>query len=203
MGAADYWTQRYESQEGAEHHSRQNDQISRDFLRHARMRKPFADALSLTPIIEIGCGTGELAALVKALYQTDAYYATDFSRAAIREAQRRHAEINFWIFDVLKDKPFQAFSLAISSNTLEHFIDPWKVIDRMFKLAPLVMLLVPYQQPITDHYESEGGAGHVVEFTEESFDPYVLIDSFTFETRGWQHSSAGEKPLQLAVLLEA
>lgn len=201
MIAADYWKERYATAENLEHHSNQSLQISRDFLREARQRKPFAEALSLDHIIEIGCGTGELAHLVRSTYNTDVYYATDFSKTAVQAAQKRFISVNFWQFDILKDKPFKKFDLAISSNCLEHFSHPHAVIEKMFALAPKIILLVPYKQPVTDGYETEGGAGHAYEFDEGTFTPYTTEDFFTFQTHGWQHSSVGEIPLQLAVLI--
>lgn len=201
--AADYWASRYTDPKGAEHHSKQNTLISADLLKHAAARKEFVAALGSERIIEIGCGTGELAAQIAATYATPVYYATDFSRAAIAAAKARHDHVNFWVFDVLRDRPFARFDLLISSNTLEHFSSPRDVIERMLQIAPLVMLAIPYKQPVTDSYEAEGGAGHAVELNLATFDPYTIIDYFVFRTVGWQYSSGGELPQQLAVLIRA
>lgn len=200
MSAA-YWEAQYTDKTEIEHHSKQNLRIATDFCGHVRQRKPFADALSSREIIEIGCGTGEFSVVVRMAYNTEVYYATDFSPSVVGVAQTRYPTVNFWKFDILKDEPFRQFDVAVSSNTLEHFSDPHTVIRRMFALAPLLIILVPYQQPVTDGYDAEGGAGHVFMFNEETFSPYTTLDSFTFETRGWSYSSDGETPLQLAVLL--
>ena len=50
-------------------------------------------------------------------------------------------------------------------------------------------------------YSMEGGAGHVYMFDESSFKDYQVLSWFTFSTSGWQWSSRGERPLQLAVLV--
>lgn len=196
-----YWEMRYTDHDSIEHHSRQNLRIATDFCSHARSRKIFADALSCESIIEIGCGTGELSVMVKAMYSTSVYYATDFCVPVVKVANDRYPAVNFWKYDILKDDPFRRFDLAISSNTLEHFADPYTVITRMFDLAPTLLFLVPYEQPVTDGYDAEGGAGHVFKFSEKTFSQYTIRDSFTFETRGWNYSSEGEIPLQLAVLI--
>lgn len=198
-----YWKERFTSREGVMHHGQQNMQISRDFLLHARTRGLFANALSSDRIIEIGCGTGEMSALIKGRYGTRLLYATDFSRAAVDAAQKRHPEVNYWVFDVLNDPPCGQFDVAIASNVLEHFTQPYAVIDRMLTLAPLVIVLIPYKQPVRDGYVDEGGAGHVFKFSKKTFKPYRVIDSFLFDTDGWQHRSGNETPKQLAVLLSA
>lgn len=201
MSAVAYWDRRYSDPEGIKHHSNQNLRIATDFCSYARHNKAFFDALSSEEIVEIGCGTGELAMMIKSVYNTCTYYATDFSPAAVKTAQSRWPSVNYWKFDVLKDRPFRSFDLAIASNTLEHFTEPHEAIKKMLQLAPKAIIIVPYRQPVTDGYDEEGGPGHVFEFAEESFDDYQVHASFTFETRGWDFSSAGEVPLQLAVLI--
>lgn len=201
--AGDYWSVRYTDPEGIKHHRNQNLTITRDFVRACQFRKPFTDALAQRSIIEVGCGTGEMAAYLKRLYNTRIYYATDMSRDAVKTAQERFPQVNFWVYDVLRDPPPIYCFLCLSSNTLEHFTNPSEVIEKMFELGKQLLLLVPYAQPTTDDFDHEGGAGHVSTFTEETFADYNVVDMFTFETKGWAHSSAGEKPMQFAVLINA
>jgi hypothetical protein len=72
----------------------------------------------------------------------------------------------------------------------------------MLCIADNLIILVPYNQPLTDGYECEGGAGHVFHFKDDSFINYDVIEWYTFSTNGWQHSSGGETPLQLCVWLK-
>lgn len=198
-----YWNERFSLQEGIVHHSTQNLTISKDFLIGARTKSAFGDALSSHKIIEVGCGTGELSVLIRHIYKTRLMYATDFSREAVKTAQSRHVGVNFWVYDVLNDPPCGEFDLAIASNVIEHFRNPYAVVDKMLILAPLVIVLIPYRQPVMDGYDDEGGAGHVYEFSKKTFKRYHVVDSFIFNTEGWQHRSGKEKPQQLAVLLSA
>lgn len=207
--AAIYWNSRYGSPDGVTHHSRQNRLISVDFL-DVLDRREGIDGLSFQMrrllsgnVIEIGCGTGELAAEIADRYLPRLMFATDFSENAVRQARDLHPGVRFEKFDILNHWPtlLGGFDVAISSNTLEHFRDPHLVIDRMLTLAPRAILLVPYRQPVTDSYETEGGAGHAVTFTLKTFKPYRVLDHFTFVTHGWQHRAKRETPRQLAILL--
>lgn len=197
-----YWAMRYGDTAGANHHSRQNAQISKDFLREVLTHRHFVTALGQSSIIEIGCGTGELSVMINHFYRTSVLWPTDFSREAVKEATARHATCFFRKFDILNDEISNSFDLALASNVLEHFRDYEAIVEKMFVLAPQVMLLVPYRQMGLDGYDMEGGAGHAVSLTRASFSRWHTVDSFLFKTLGWQHSGRKEEPQQLAILLD-
>ena len=207
MNAAEpYWNQRFT--EGQNHHSQQNREISTDFL--AKIHPDFDTELGMAKrIIEFGCGTGELSRMIHEKYDVDVL-GTDFSPRAITYAQENHRShrLDYRVLDVLTDEIPNSigavnYGLAICSNVVEHFRDPYVFIDKILDVCPRLILLVPFNQPCTDGYENEGGAGHVFQFTLESFSRYKIISYYTFSSSGWQHSSAGETPLQLSILLEA
>ena len=198
-----YWDGRY--QVGAKHHATQNAQISGDLLLAVHDKPRIHSALQrANRIIEIGCGAGDLTHLIGCLYRRKGklVIGTDLSAVAVLLARRRYPH-DFWEqLDILNDSLANyVFDLAVCSNTLEHFRDPHAAIERMFELAPTQLLVVPLNQPCTDGYEHEGGAGHVFTFTRATFKRYHLVESCLFTTKGWQHSSKGEKPRQLAVLI--
>ncbi len=203
--ARDYWASRFSDPEGVKHHADQNQTIAKDFLAWARIRKPFATALSADSVLEIGCGTGDLAWQIDRVYSPRVLRATDLSPEAVKAARERYPSLLFAEFDILTDWPsvYSGFSTVVASNVLEHFKNPWLVLDRMLEIGEQALVLVPYRQPLSDAYDAEGGAGHVRSLSRASFANYRLVDSFTFKTRGWQHSVNGEEPLQLAALLEA
>ncbi len=198
--AADYWATRFTDPQAIAHHVRQNQQISQDFYLHSRNRWQFRRALSQSSIIEIGCGSGDFAQIIGRYYQPQNFVSTDFSAEAVIAASERLPHLNFRQHDILTDPIFGHFDLAVASNVLEHFKHPHAVIEKMLKFAPQALAIVPYGQPLGDGYEGEGGAGHVYTFRSSTFDHYFIHDRFLFETEGWQHSTAGERPRQLAVL---
>lgn len=200
MSAVEYWDQRYSLPEGIEHHARQNEQIARDFSRQVQARITFRSEINEKSAIEIGCGTGDLTALLADVHYTGCE-GTDLSGLAIEIARIRFPHLVFNQYDILRDRTPGKYEVAIASNVIEHFKNPRRVIDKMFKLAPTVVLVAPYNQPIVDGYDTEGGAGHVSTITYGTFSPYHLVSGFLFRTSGWQTSSAGEVPTQIAVVL--
>ena len=101
----------------------------------------------------------------------------------------------------MNDSATDVYDLAVCSNILEHFRQPHIIISKILQMCKCLIILVPYNQPSVDGYDNEGGPGHVFQFTDSSFDQYQMIDSFIFQTNGWQHSSRGETPLQIAVAI--
>lgn len=195
-----YWNKRYEK--FSHNHSLQNKIISKDFLKFCT--KEFNDVFSESKsIIEIGCGTGEMCELIHKEFSIEKMLGLDVSPKAAEHSNKNIKNASFECFDCSKNmSAYKGFDLSISSNTLEHFKNPGLVIKNMMKISKYSMIIVPYNQPLTDGYDGEGGAGHVFRFTKKSFDKYPMINSFIFFTAGWVYSSEEEDPLQLAVLLK-
>lgn len=207
--AETYWAERYGHKMGVEHHSKQNADITEDFMLRLKYldvadsgAKIAHEIRAAKKIIEVGCGTGELSAALKKRCKCEVV-GTDLSQHAVLAARDKHPGMRFETLNILTDnlEKFGKFDLAVSSNTLEHFKNPYAVIERMFFLSSRLLFVVPYNQPLADGYEDEGGAGHVFRFTKRTFSRYKVLDEFMFETKGWQHSSKGEKPMQYAALI--
>jgi len=209
--AKTYWASRYGHAQGVAHHSRQNDQITTDFFRNLKylgeQDKGYVIGRTLRRarrVIEIGCGTGEMSAAV-ANFRRGVVLGTDLSPEAVVEAAQRYPQASFQVLDIQNDDlgHLNGYNLAVCSNVLEHFKNPHPIIDRMLQIADTCLILVPYNQPLSDGYDSEGGAGHVYTFTRSTFTKhYKVLDGFLFKTEGWQHSTNGENPRQYAVLVE-
>lgn len=198
--ATDYWDGRYTLAEGIIHHAQQNEQIARDLISAIQKRPALYDAIAEKLVIEIGCGTGDLSALL-----TDRLYCqvhgTDLSGFGVEIARIRFPYVAFDQFDILNDKledGYKQYDVAVASNVIEHFKDPYSIIEKMFSLAPKVLIVAPFNQPIMDGYESEGGAGHVSCINNSTFDPYKREYVFTFQTDGW---SCAESSHQIAALI--
>jgi SAM-dependent methyltransferase len=157
-------------------------------------------------ILEFGCGTGhacvELADINKSERKV---VGVEISKTAVDIAEKCHRtnpRVSILNKDILTDdlgKKF-GFGLVFSSNTIEHFMNPWIVVDRLFYFAPKVLLLLPYDEKnLTDGYGGEGGAGHVYSFNENSFSDYKVLEWFTFFSHEWL---IGEDPKQMAILIE-
>lgn len=195
--ASGYWDHRYTLAEGIIHHAKQNEQLAHDLVHELRKRRTFYDAISEKLVIEIGCGTGDLSSvLTDTLYC--AVHGTDLSAFGVEIAHIRFPHLLFTQYDILRDPPPGAYELAIASNVIEHFKDPHSVIKKMFNLAPRVVIVAPFNQGLTDQYDSEGGAGHVSCINHATLSPYKIEHSFTFKSDGW---SCAESSHQIAALI--
>jgi SAM-dependent methyltransferase len=187
------------------HHSHQNKLISLDFLKAIKKRKLFLDQIkNSNSILELACGTGELSHFINQKYNTQKIIGLEISESAVKIADFLYSNNNLSFVKINpEDKlnEFGKFDTVICSQLLEHFSKPDIMIEKMFEVAPVVIAIIPYDQPIIDTYTEEGGGGHVYRFTEDSFKLYKIIDSVIFETLGWDYSSKGETPKQLAVLI--
>jgi len=168
-----------------------------NFINHLR---------TIKSALEIGCGRGEMTIRLSRFFNIP-ILGSDISPIGIALAIRANAiektKAYFRVFDCNKElAPLGAFDLAIISNTLEHFKEPFKIIDNTLKTCKGCLIIVPYNQPLNDGYDAEGGAGHVYTFTEKSFKKYKVLAHMKFKSNGWQHSSCGEPALQLAILLK-
>lgn len=72
----------------------------------------------------------------------------DFSASAIENARHAYPDHDFHCFDIMKSrKKLEQYDIVFSSNTLEHFHKPWKVLDRLKTMARKhIVLLLPYQE---------------------------------------------------------
>ena len=114
------------------------------------------DALTLA---DWGCaqgdGTDVWAAYVSAVQITG----VDFSRVAVEQARQRYPTIAFVSDDWLAtDSRNQiAFDIVFSSNTLEHFHEPYKVLETISQKArKAIVLALPFQEMerIGEHFFS-------------------------------------------------
>lgn len=71
----------------------------------------------------------------------------DFSATAIERARQSYGDVKFSHENLLEAPSRPSFDVIFSSNTLEHFPDPWAVFDKISAYASrYVALLVPYRE---------------------------------------------------------
>ncbi|WP_454873268.1 glycosyltransferase [Paraburkholderia xenovorans] len=111
----------------------------------------------------------------------------DFSRSAIEAAQQRYGRIRF-LQENLLDKPMRPrFDVLFSSNTLEHFANPWEVFEQVAEYAArFVVLLLPYRE-VARHAE------HEVSFDSRNIPvapnpAWSLVYHSVVDTRRWEPS---------------
>ena len=202
MNAKSFWEEEYKR--NLTHHVNQNSVIARDFLKSLDFTPGFLPVFKNSKsLIEIGCGSGDMCYLAKQTYNYENVLGLDLSENVLVGAKKKYPEINFIVCDVKDDdlRRLGIYDICLSSNVLEHFRDPYHVIDRSLEICKFFVAIVPYRQP-EDIEPIDGAGGHISSFSEESFRRYNILDGFIFKTAGWVHSAKGEDPRQLAVLLK-
>jgi GT2 family glycosyltransferase/glycosyltransferase involved in cell wall biosynthesis len=106
-----------------------------------------------------GCALGDGTDHMGKLFAGIALTGIDFSHVAIEQAQARYPHLDFVAEDWVDQDaaPGKSFDVVFSSNTLEHFHQPWEVVTKVAAHATrAVAMLVPYQEahPIEEHYAS-------------------------------------------------
>jgi glycosyltransferase involved in cell wall biosynthesis/SAM-dependent methyltransferase len=132
---------------------------------------------SLT-VCDWGCAEGDGADVLARTWGVP-ITGVDFSQKAIDKARQYYPHLSFRTEDWLSAEPSpeQMFDIVFSSNTLEHFSDPWSVLASVARRARhLLALLLPYR-------EFDRIDGHL--FTFDATNIQARLDD------GWQllHSS--------------
>lgn len=201
--AQECWDARYSNAANLPELQEQGQQLARDFFMQGIMHRHFQEVLMKTKsLLEIGCGTGELAHLAKQMFKYDKIVATDCSKVAVAYASNTYgADAKFNVHDARRPFKYQNFDLAIACNVLQLFKKPFLLLDNMLAASKHCIVIVPYMQPVTDGYNDEGGLGHVFSFTDATFEQYNVISQLHYISKGWQHSAKGEPPIMVAVLM--
>lgn len=94
-----------------------------------------------------GCAFGDGTKILKQQLQIQDVVGIDISENAIETAKKKYPDIYFKAADFISDSQEQAFDIIFSSNTLEHFEDPWKTINTLSRLAKKhLIILIPFEE---------------------------------------------------------
>jgi SAM-dependent methyltransferase len=103
-------------------------------------------------VCDWGCALGEGTALLARGLGTTVK-GVDFSAAAIEKAKAQYPGLAFLCEDWLAADVGDVYDLVFSSNTLEHFEQPWSVFARLARHARRhVVLLLPFREPADSRY---------------------------------------------------
>jgi SAM-dependent methyltransferase len=103
-------------------------------------------------VCDWGCALGEGTALLARGLGTRVT-GVDFSATAIDKAKTEHPGLAFVCEDWLAQDVGDVYDLVFSSNTLEHFEQPWRVFARLAQHARChVVLLLPFREPVESRY---------------------------------------------------
>ena len=141
-------------------------------------------------VCDLGAGNGIGTSILSETYLNSTFVGIDISQEGIMYANKQYFSQNckFLVRDIMNEN-IGNYDLIISSNTLEHFRDPARVIEKLTEVnANHLVLLLPYQ-------EKEKIKEHFVTFDESNIpvilnSKYVLnsfkiIDASNYENSCW------------------
>lgn len=99
-------------------------------------------------ICDWGCAEGDGTDVLASLFGTDKITGVDFSAVAIEKALTRYPYLQFHAADWLDDThETNRYDIVFSSNTLEHFHNPYSVLDKISRHAGKILILaLPYRE---------------------------------------------------------
>ncbi|MBI1384597.1 MAG: methyltransferase domain-containing protein [Rhizobiales bacterium] len=101
-------------------------------------RRDFIMALERNPearILEVGCGSGETAAIAFEMERCGSYIGIELDPAAAERARRFIPDVRVGNVETMAiDIPAASLDAVILSEVLEHLVDPWCVVARLAEL---------------------------------------------------------------------
>jgi len=153
INSTQYWDQRFiddwKENNGIEQ-SQFFSQIAVDnlpawFIRYVEQHQP--------SFCDWGCAMGNGTQVLHELLSLKDITGIDFSKVAIAQARLRYPTIGFIAADILKGEDLPRFDVIFSSNTLEHFNDPWEIVEKLSCFAnKFIVILTPFQE-YNRHFE--------------------------------------------------
>jgi hypothetical protein len=94
-----------------------------------------------------GCALGDGTDYLKRSLMLNKVSGIDFSSTAILKAQEKYPEIDFIHADLTTDTFNRKFNIVFSSNTLEHFYEPWETLRKVAGYADQhLILMIPFKE---------------------------------------------------------
>jgi len=191
----EYWNQQWAYAVSTKEFEEYSQSIPQDFLQVITSpRETLTVIKNAKTILDFGSGTGHLCHVLSML-NWGVVTGHEISSYVVNYANSKYGNgrVNFSLDENLGD-----YDLIVTSNTLEHFKNPHKLICEFIKHCKHLLIMVPFKGTISET-EDGGGAGHAYSFSLNDFYAYNYVESFVFESRGWTEQP---NPLQLVVLIK-
>jgi O-antigen biosynthesis protein len=122
-------------------------------------------------ICDIGCALGDALPILGQAFPDSVISGIDFSQEAIVKAKKFFPEYSFYAEDILQMS--NRYDILFSSNTLEHFHDPFPILHKLLQQTnKYLVLLLPFQ-------DDTGTDEHFFRFDYEHF-PEKIADCRLF-----------------------
>lgn len=111
-------------------------------------------------ICDWGCALGDGTIVVARHFINSKVTGIDISAVAVSEARKLYRSASFEDLDLLAED--RHFDVIFTSNTLEHFRDPWDVLSKLaVRCRSYICVLVPF-------YDNQDIAEHLYDFRYEN-----------------------------------
>jgi trans-aconitate methyltransferase len=103
-------------------------------------------------VVDFGCAQGEGTEFFAISFPKSHVTGVDISNEGIEIAKRKNKKADFLATDLTQSQ--DKWDVLISSNTLEHFYEPWNILNKLSsKIAKYLIILVPFEQPDIPNHE--------------------------------------------------
>ncbi|WP_445657839.1 class I SAM-dependent methyltransferase [Achromobacter sp. NCFB-sbj8-Ac1-l] len=156
INSHDYWNGRFDT----DWESNKGQEQSRFFARVALENLPAWLRSTANQnnwkVCDWGCAQGDGTDVLAGYFAREQVVGIDFAESAVKTAREHYPTIRFDAQDWLaSDTVSEKFDLVFSSNTLEHFTDPFNVLSKLFqRTGHCVVLALPYREldRISEHF---------------------------------------------------
>lgn len=150
-------------------------------------------------ILDAGCAEGEGAFLLKNKFINSSVKGVDFSESAIEKACKLYPTCSFEAMDLFSLS--EKYDIVLSSNVVEHFLDPRAVIEKLISISnKYCILMLPFREKdlIEEHFHSFDFSSFNLKIDNFQLLYYQTIDSSKIEGTQWY----GEQILLVYTLSE-
>ena len=124
-------------------------------------------------LLDIGCAIGCGCELLHEKFPKAKITGVDISDVGIETAKQKNKDIDYFVLDILKDPIPGTYDWITIVETLEHFDDPFSVIDKcLAHVREALIISVPYKQKLSSSKKMTNVAWHRHVFDEETFINY-------------------------------
>jgi len=142
INSKEYWEERFKSNDwivsGGDNQSKYFYNLMTELIPSDIKDEIFNDSMS---ICDFGCAEGDGLEIFKKMFSSSDITGVDISNQALKHARKKYTDINF------TTKIDKEYDLIISSNTLEHFSEPYQMLENLFKYSKkYIILLLPFKE---------------------------------------------------------
>ena len=141
-------------------------------------------------LLDIGCAMGDGCIFLKEKFPLADISGADFSEVAIKKAKKKTDKVRFFVLDILEEIPLIKYDYVVMCSTLEHFNDPYIVVDKCLKFIKKSFIVqVPYEENFSEPKLYSKGL-HRYLFNESTFDVYnteILKITKKIEETGYRY----------------